>query len=359
MVKGVGKTLVKVAQALTNPAGAIASVFTKKKKGLRPGRTAASAGMVRRFYKKRRSAPRSKVVNDGQGNVRMSKSIGRQPSRLNRSLEAKIRDVLNPANHHAIQNSGNVHVNNGQCVYTHFEMMNATDIDQVIAQAGGSAGVSSDYYNSKLNIQNASLHVMLRNQTTNLVSLRVYEYICRRDVPDKILTSPTSGVEVDGSTQHVVETGFTYQQTAQIVNSSLGGTLFQNPLFCTYYKIVKVRNIQLGAGKCMSLSMSNLKTKVINPLVYNATDGDVLAGHTRGFCIQAVSSLIGPEPTDDPYGQPTTGFVNFDWFCSRKYAYNQPWYANAKNTISSNLPTKATGYHINEYTGNYQEEKQS
>lgn len=357
MARGIGKTLLATAKLLSNPMGAVASVF-RKKKGLKRGPTSASAGLVRRHYKKRGASGRVKQVNDGQGNFRISKAIGHQPRRLNVMLESKIRDALNPANHHVIQQSGNVHCPNGQSVYTHFEMMNADDIDSVIAQLSSSIG-NTGYANGKVNIQNCKLQLMLRNQTTNLVTLRLYEYICRRDVPDKIQTAPGSVTEVDGDTQNVIDAGFNYQAQADILNTDVGGTLFQNPLFCTYYKIVKVRTVQLGAGKCMNLTMSQLKPRVINPLVYNATDGSVLAGHTRGFVVQAVSSLIGPNPDGDPYGQPTTGFVNFDWFCSRKYAYNQPWYAQAKNTISSNLPTKTTGYHINEYTGNYQEEKQS
>lgn len=333
MARGIGKTIVAAAKLLSNPAAAVASVFTKKKT-LRRGRTAASAGLVRRKYKGRASA-RPVISNDGNGNIKMAKKIGRQPRRLNKTLEAKIRDVLNPANHHAIQQIGNVNVQNGRCTYTHFEMMNAEDIDLVVAQAGGSAGVSSSYYNSKLNIQNAKMQVHLRNQTTNLVFLTVYEYICRRDVPDKILTVPGGATEVDGNTANIIEQGFNYQQTAGINYQSLGGTLFQNPLFCTYYKITKVRKLMLGAGKNLSLSLSNLKARVINPLVYNATDGDVLSGLTRGFVIQASGSLVGSEGHNSTV---TTGFVNFDWFCSRKYAYNQPWYASAKNTLSSNVP---------------------
>lgn len=347
MARGVGKALVAAAKLLSNPVGAVASVF-RKKKGLRRGPTAASAGMVRRRYKGRGSK-RPVISNDGNGNIKMAKKIGRQPRRLGRSLESKIRDVLNPANHHSIQQIGNVNVQNGRCVYTHFEMMNAEDVDLVIAQAGGSAGVSSSYYNSKLNIQNAKMTVHLRNQTTNLVFLTVYEYICRRDVPDKILTVPGGATEVDGNTGNIIEQGFNYQSTAGITSQSLGGTLFQNPLFCTYYKITKVRKLMLGAGKNLSLSLSNLRARVINPLVYNATDGDVLAGLTRGFVIQASGSLVGSEGHSSSV---TTGFVNFDWFCGRKYAYNQPWYASAKNTLSSNVPQpEVPQYHINEFTG--------
>jgi hypothetical protein len=358
MARGIGKTIVAAAKLLSNPVGAVASVF-RKKKALKRGPTAASAGMVRRKYKKRSSAPvRSKVVNDGAGNVRMSKAIGYQPKPLARSLESKIRDMLNPANHHLIEQSGNVHVGVGETVYTHFEMMNAEDIDQVIAQSSATAGASQKY-NGKVNIQNAKLQLMLRNQTTNLVTLRVYEYICRRDVPDKITVSPTNPAEVDGTTQSIIEQGFNYQSVSAIVRETIGGTLFQNPMFCTYYKILKVKNIQLGAGKCFNLSLSSLKAKTINPLVYNATDGDVLAGLTRGFVIQAQGSLVGPSG-DDMYGQPTTGFVNFDWFCSRKYAYNQPWTGVARNTFSSNLPSPdKTWYHINEFQGLAQVQQQA
>lgn len=343
MAKGVGKTILAAAKLLSNPVGAVASVF-RKKKGLKRGPTAASAGLVRRRYKGR-AAKRAVIVNDGQGNARMARKIGRQPRRLNKGLESKIRDMLQPTNHHLIEHSGNVSMTNGKSHYKAFEMMNATDIDEVIAQSSAVA----KKYNGKLNIQNAKMQVMLRNQTTNLMTFRVYEYICRRDVPDKLETSPGSGVEEDGTTYTCLFRGWNYQQTAQITQESIGGTLFQNPLFCTYYKILKVRTIQIGAGKCFNLSMSNLKARSINPLVYNASDGDVLAGLTRGFVLQSVGSLVS---SDGHSSTSTTGFINYDFVVSRKYGYNQPYWGEAKNTINSDVPQPVLPqYHINEYTG--------
>lgn len=351
MARTVGKTLLQTARLLSNPLGAVASVF-RKKKGLKRGPTGASAGLVRRHYKKRGAGARVKQVNDGQGNVRMAERYGKQPKKLSRFMESKIRDMLQPANHHLIQNSGNVSANNGLSKYTHFEMMNATDIDDVINQSTAVA----NKVNGKLNIQNARMTLTLRNQTTNLVNLRLYEYICRRDIPDSIETAPGSGVTVNATTQSMIEYGFNYQQTHQIDYTSVGGTLFQNPLFTCYYKILKVRTVQIGAGKCLNLDMSMLKARTINPLVYNASDGDCLAGLTRGFVIQASGSLVGPEG----HGQPTTGFVNFDWFLARKYAYNSIYWSEAKNTVSSNLPSAIDPqYHINEYTGAPQVESEA
>lgn len=349
MARGVGKTIVAAAKLLSDPASALRSVFTKKKPGLKRGPTPASAGMVRRHYKKRSSKFASPVIsNDGNGNLKVSKKIGYQPRRLGKMMESKIRDMLNPANHHVLQQTGNVNISNGKCVYTHFELMNAEDIDSVLAQTAGSIGTTT-YNNGKVNIQNAHLQVQLRNQTTNLVYLTIYEYICRRSLPDKIETSPGSGVEADGDTQNAIVQGFNYQSTHQIQYDTLGATLFQNPLFCTYYKITKVRKLMLGAGKCLSLSLSNLKSRVINPLIWNNTDGSVEAGMTRGFVVQASGSLVGSEGHSSVA---TTGFVNFDWFCSRKYAYNQPWNGLAKNTFASSVPQPETPqYHINEYTG--------
>lgn len=352
------KKILNVAEMLSNPMGTASSFF--KPKGLKKGRAPASAGLVRRKYKKRSQAraPPSIIANDGNGNLTFAKKIGNQPKQLSSYLQSQIRDMLNPANHHVIQNTGNVNIENGQCVYTHYEMMNGTDIDQVIAQANGKTEATQNI-NGKLNIQNAKLTVHLRNQTTNLVYLTVYDYVCRRDLPDEIQITPGSATEVDATTQAVIETGFNYQATAQVQSNSLGGTLFQNPMFCTYYKITRVRKLMLGAGKNLNFSLSNLKARVINPLIYNATDGDVLAGLTRGFVIQASGGLVGPTG-EFRHNQPTTGLINFDWFCSRKYAYNQPWSGEARNTFQSNLPTdNQPWYHINEYTGVAQEEKEA
>lgn len=349
--------ILNTAKMLSNPVGLVGSVFRKKPKGLKRGPTAASAGMVRRKYKKRTQYAPPKIANDGNGNISMAKRIGTNPSKLSSMLEAKIRDVLNPSNHHVIQTSGNVHDNNGVCKYNVFEMMNGQDVDGVIAAAGAQGIVANK--NGKLNIQNAKMNVHLRNQTTNLVYLTVYEYVCRRDVPDKIQTVPGGASEVDGSTQNVVTYGFNYQNTASIQNTSLSGTLYQNPLFCAYYKVTKVRKIMLGAGKNLNLSLSNLKARLINPLIYNATDGDCLAGLTRGFVIQATGGLVGPTGVA-MYGQPTTGIINYDWFHGRKYAYNQPFNGTASNTLASNIPADSQPWsHINEYTGIAQLEQEA
>jgi len=280
----------------------------------------------------------------------LESKIRNQTKKLSSLLESKIRDVLNPANHHVIQQTGNVHITPGKCVYTSFEMMNCEDVDEVIDSATATSNPNNIKENGKINIQNSTLQLTLRNQTTNLINMKVYEYICRRDVPDKMQEDPAAVAEVDGTTQNAITYGFNYQKGDQIKSDSLGGTLFQNPFFCTYYKITRVKNIQLGAGKVFNLNLSNLKARVINPLLYNNKDGDVLAGLTRGFVIQASGSLVGP--SESVYGQPTTGVVNYDWFCSRKYAFNQPWMGMAVDTFASNVPQEIKNWeHINEYTG--------
>ena len=110
-------------------------------KGIKAARAAKPTKVLRgrggsvRIVKGAKLASRKKKEiqkNDGQGNIQVFRKIGSQPKKLSSTLEAKIRDVLNPANHHVIQQTGNVHITPGKCVYTSFEMMNCEDVDEVI-----------------------------------------------------------------------------------------------------------------------------------------------------------------------------------------------------------------------------------
>lgn len=327
-----GKALMAGANLLSNPAGAIASVFSKKKakaRRLKPGRTVASAGLVRRYYKGRRTG--GHVTNDGQGNEKMSIVHGRQHAKLSRSLEAKIRDALNPMNVYIAQTTLNQNsILLGQNQWSSWMLGDCNDIDQLVSKLSGNAGLA-DGTAGKLHIANAHMELFLTNQSTNVLNLRLYEVIARKDLPVD-LTSVLS----------VVQNGFTKGAVNQADYHTLGATLFQNPEFCSYFKIIKVRNIQIGSGRVMKLTLENNYDKIINPMIYNTVDNLTEARYTRGFILQAYGGMVGaPAGVDD--GKGTTGFVNFDALQIRRYHFNQPWSGSKVTYLDDTVPKTIPG----------------
>lgn len=339
--------LVNVAKILTNPRTAVRTAFGLKTK---PRLNAKYAGaLVRRYYKKGIKAvpvQRTKVVNDGQGNQRMAINHGKQHKRLNKNLENKIRDALNPMSSQLIQRSGNVTTNtHGQGNFTVFELGNADDIDKVITSAAAnSTGVSKEY-NGKLHIANCKMDVMITNQASNLIHFRLYEYIYRNDPPETMEPYPGAGATISADTQNIVTYGFNYNAGSAVppyvqTANQIGTTLFSNPYFCSYCKIIKVRNIQLGAGRSLKLTLLNNKDKVINPLVYYNSDSAAESGYTRGYVLQAMGSLLGGSGGDETV---TTGLVSYDWVSIRKYQFNQPYDGKGHSYVDNTVPTIFSG----------------
>jgi len=121
------------------------------------------------------------------------------------------------------------------------------------------------------------MFLKLKNQENCVCNLQIYEYIARRCLP----------TDVGSSTDAVVQNGFTANATHEIDASTLSGTLFNNPLFCVYNRIVgKPRNVMLPPGKEMTLSLSHLKGKMINPLTWNVGSEKTEQGYTRGYIIK-------------------------------------------------------------------------
>lgn len=332
------KILQSAVNIASNPIGAVGSIFSKKKK-LKAGKTPASAGLVRRFYKNKSTQPKGKVKarGDGQGNQIMSVNHGKQHAKLNKYLETKIRDALNPMSSYIIQGTEQ---NNstllGQSTWSVWELGATNDIDNLLDKANfnrGSAG--------KIHIANASMELEITNQSTNLLNMKVYEYVARKDLPSKMGGNPTI---YDYDTEIVVQNGWSSRPAGQYQadQHTIGATLYDNPLFTAYYKIVRVKNYVVGSGRTLKLSLNNNKDKYINPLTYFNVDTETEANYTRGFVFQCYGSMVGaPAPSDD--GQTTTGSVGYDVFFRRKYHFNQPNPVSGSVFLTDNVPKTVAG----------------
>ena len=301
---------------------------------------------VPKSYVASKQMPRASVVNDGQGNERLGASYGRPVKKLNRSLEFKIRQALNPINNSVIQQTSRMSANRGLSSYTVYEVGTPADIDSCRSNANSQMPGTqmAAGKNAKFFVKDCSMSMTMTNASSGLAYLRIYEYIARRALP----TSATS-------TNDVVQNGFGDAYTSVIGSTSYGGTLFNNPRFVVYNKIVKVKTVQLGCGRSFQYNLSIRRPKTFNPIYDNSTFNQTHAGYTRGIIVQV-------------YGQPvnyvsgdaiTSDDVKVDVIQSRRYHWSVIAYPMNGNFLATNISTDAGTLELVDATGDRQNDVQA
>ena len=282
-------------------AGLIGQLLAQRKlKGV--ARAYSGGPMARRAFKGRkvpmpyagkRSYPKNKgkVRNDGEGNKAMAVKYGKRVAPLKQNLEQKIRASLTPIDTLVRQSVGldqydadlTTHFATGY--YRVFEVANVDDVRKVITKSlEGDANKDIQTY-----IKDYSAQIKLVNQQNTVVNIRVYEYIARNDLP--------KGTYV--STQDLASAGFLEETPHEVLNTTIGGTLFQNSAFCTFNKITKVRNVTLAPGKELVLTINHNKGNKINATLYES-DNETRRSYTRGIVLQYIGSPCnGPPQGED------------------------------------------------------------
>ena len=245
--------------------------------------------------------------NDGQGNQIQTHKHGNKLGKLPLIQEYKVRNALQPLDTYVKQQGFIVEPETGgslanqwaQCAYKVFEAGSVQDVDAIITYAGrDSANQAQVGFNGKLFIKDYSMQLKIINQHNGLANLKVYEYICRRGVNAHYQQS-TQNIVNEGWSTNYQPTGLSFQQP--INRKTLSATLFSNPLFCSHFKVIKVTNYQLGAGKELMLAMSHLKPKVVNPAVWNSNDDTTEPSYTRGYVIQVMGQPANGSTADDQF----------------------------------------------------------
>lgn len=276
---------------------------------------------VRRAPRYARSAPKSVVRNDGDGNQKMSTKHGRKDKPLGRKQEHRIRTALQPISTQSFQVAGVIQApiasspGYGKTSYTAFEMGSVKDIDVLIANASGNDGAAVGYA-GRVQINDYSMYLKLVNQENVVANLRIYEYRARRDLPAPY-----------GGTNGILQSGFGANATTQIDSSVISGTLFNNPLFCSYNKIVKVRDVQLAPGKELVLTLSHLKPKTINPLVWDQGEEWTEMNYTKGYVIQVTGQPLNGH-TGGAVSIVTTSSWKLDFIQLRRYHFMEGEFAS-------------------------------
>jgi len=272
------------------------------------------------------------VRNDGAGNQRVAFSHGRRPKRMPKQKEAQIRETLTPVDVASFVYTGTSTTAYGQCEYTceNSETGNILEVNAVMANAKNNAdsevkpGASGKFY---VNSYDAELKII--NATNSVCNLRVYEILCRRDVPVSI-----------GSLASLTTTGWTDQVPSigtPISKNWLGGSLYQCVGLTPYYKIVKDKRMTLAPGKELRLNISHKSSRSMNPYVMDATNILAMGGYTRAFIIQHWGQPMGDTPALPANQVISTSVSKILWTVTKKYKY-QEQYDNAGNTFELTAP---------------------
>lgn len=283
-----------------------------------------------------------RVKNDGFGNQRLSFKHGRPARKLKKGLVKKIRAALQPKCTQLLVDSHYLHPGSGVKDMVCIPFCDITDMTTLINNINsGSTSEVADLLvnkNGRLQVTDYTGDIKLVNQGTGVASLRVYECICRRDFMDQ-----GSGNSWNTNLQN----GFNAQEQGStapngIKYTSFGGTLFQNPWWVTYARVLKVVDLQVASGATVQLNVSHMKSYTVNPIIWN-TFGNVLGigGCTRMFVIESIGK-VGDGGASD-FINITTGVGKIDMIRSCRIHYTLQPITSSYTYLNGTLPNNTLG----------------
>ena len=228
----------------------------------------------------------------------------------------------------------------GQCVYRSWtiggvgDLVNLASILPVTTVASTTNKYLLEHFEQGLEYQNMS---------NTILYMRVYEFVPRHDVPVAISVGTVLG-----------STGFgDIAGAGRITATDINGTLFDNPMFCAWFKIVKVRDIELSPGTGGNLKQQHSGARTVNLEIYNNSYYTAVKGITRGIVIQTWGGIVSDTVTNSLI---STGKPSLDVVQTVKYTASQfPSNLRVTNT-TQNLGAITVSQNINDLSGINQNE---
>jgi len=166
------------------------------------------------------------------------------------------------------------------------EMAGVDDITHCFNKLAITENIAGALENTRAIVNRCTQEITLVNQSAGRVNIKVYEYLAKNNLPHTY----GSTYQVVGGNQGNSASGWTQNSTHEQDYESVNGNLYNNPVFTTYYKIIKTFDISLAPGKTYKLKQACNYSRTLNRLIWD-TDLAVTEGNfTRGYVFRAVGT---------------------------------------------------------------------
>jgi len=238
-----------------------------------------------------------------------------------------------------------------ECDWTSFSILDSNDMNVKIwptlrnnigsAYGGNNAnGVFDNTRTAQITINHRKLDIKYVNRSNSQVTLKWYECVVRRDIPSGV--SQTLNPELDTSlAANSSINGETKMQT-----NNLNFTLFDDSLFCQYYKIKRVWTEKLELGQEGYISL-NYGRCYYRPCI------NINLDETRGLTYKLFCQISGPLARSSTLGAITRGIAqaSVDFYCKESYAAYFSENPSQNAVVTNDIQTLTTPIIWNAVTG--------
>lgn len=179
------------------------------------------------------------------------------------------------------------------------------DLYNIFTDAGFGLGTATNQ-TAKMLIKSAILDVEITNTGSNNILLDIYEVYQRQD-PDATSNTGSQFQTMFGDLTTITAAAY----------NDVSNSLFENSVFCEYYKILSKNEIIIAAGDVVSRQMKLTRPQVV--------EGEVVA-NTQGFYPRKNRLFIfswhgAPHPTEGPSTTPAIGSTTITISWQKVYHY--------------------------------------
>ena len=256
--------------------------------------------------------------------------------KINKKFINKVRQAVSSADTYQTKNSIAIFGQYGECAYSISPVLYGTDDMSNIANLLGASNATK-----RFQIRDGNLHTSITNQSSGVCCMRVYECQFRYDVP----YSPPYSDPLLIANRGWVDAGYPNNKI------DLSSTVFSSPAFCSRFKVLNVRQIELNAGETKHIVVSNRSPTIIDMERYatGGTSYSIIGTKTARFLMfQQWGQVVNDATTTTNV---STDRTKVDFLFGRRYTYT--WTSDYTNTLTStsSVPTITTAQYINETTG--------
>lgn len=286
-----------------------------------------------------RGAP---MEGDGTRHVRFNH--GKPRGSNAKRVQAIVRNMT-PINTHIIAEEGDVTKINssGYAAYKCIAVGDPYDITSIRSSAntvaqtwagsgGMQDGVTGFVYpgrDGRFYVHSYQTDIEMKNQAYTMCKVTLYECLARDNVPVTSTFADVNAILQNGWTAKSIASG------GRMTADDQDSTLFMNPQFCHYFKILHQRQISLDPGQEIMVSLTHGHPKCINSLLLGTSpEYMAIRGYTRVIVIRVEGSLTdsGNSTSAD------TSDFRVIYQATTKYRWNQVYFASEMITQAGTGP---------------------